>query len=744
MKRILTFFLALFIALGTSVKADEGMWLPMLVKQLNYAQMKAMGLQLTPEQIYDINNSSLKDAIVIFGRGCTGEIISPEGLLLTNHHCGYGSIQAVSTVEHDYLTDGFWAYSKKEEIPIEGLTVQFLVRIDDVTKDVLDGVTDEMTEQERNDVIGKHTKELAKKLTEGTNYKAVVKPFFGGNEYYAYIYETFKDIRLAGAPPSSIGKFGADTDNWMWPRHTGDFSMFRVYTAPDGSPAEYAEDNVPLKSKHFLPINISGVKNNDFAMILGYPGSTDRYLTSYGVDLAIDESNPTIVEIRRKKLDIMREDMDASDEVRIKYASKYAGTANYWKYFIGQTKGLKRLKVAEKKKELEDEFQKWADANPERQKKYGEALQMIEDAYKNIAKYNLSKWYFFEGVYRGPEILRYAGSFARLAKALESKDKAEEAQKMAETLKASAAKHFKNYNAPTDQKLLAAMLEMYVHNVPADQQPGFLKELNKKYKGDFAKYADKVFEKSIFTSQAKVDEFLSKPKAKAIKKDMAYKAFVAFMKQYREISGEIASSDKMLARGNRLFIDGLRKMNPDKVYYPDANFTQRLTYGTVQDYYPADAVHYNYFTTVKGILEKEDPDNWEFVVPEKLKELINNEDFGPYGENGDMKVCFLTTHDITGGNSGSPVINGKGELIGLAFDGNWEAMSGDIAFEPELQRTINVDIRYVMFIIDKFAGAQNLIDEMTITDVDENPAPAPKIVEEMEELQEVEEAAPVE
>ena len=727
MRRLLTLALAFFIGFGTYVKADEGMWLPMLVKQLNYAQMQKMGLQLSPEEIYSINNSSLKDAIVIFGRGCTGEIVSPEGLLLTNHHCGYGSIQGVSTVEHDYLTDGFWAYTKKEEIPIEGLTVQFLDRIEDVTATILEGVTDEMTEDERNEIIDKNRKTLAEQLTEGTDLKAVIKPFFGGNEYYAYIYETFTDIRFVGAPPSSIGKYGADTDNWMWPRHTGDFSMFRVYTAPDGAPAAYSEENIPLKSKHFLPINISGVEKGDFSMIMGYPGSTDRYLTSFGVEMAIDKTNPTIVDIRRKKLDIMREDMDASDAVRIQYASKYAGTANYWKYFIGQTKGLKRLNVAAKKKALEDEFTKWANATPERKKKYGDALGMIEEAYKNIETFDLAKTYFFEGIYRGPEILRYAMSFGGLAKALENKDDTEKAEKMTQRLKDGAAKYFKDYNAPTDQKLLAAMLKMYAENVPQDQQPEFMKDLTKKYKGDFDAYAAKVFDKSIFTSLAKVDAFLAKPKAKSITKDPAYIASIAFMKNYREINKQISKSDKMLERGNRLFIDGLRKMNPDKVYYPDANFTQRLTYGTVEDYYPADAVHYNYFTTVDGILEKEDPNNWEFVVPDKLKELIKNKDFGPYGDDGEMKVCFLTTHDITGGNSGSPVINGKGELIGLAFDGNWEAMSGDIAFEPELQRTINVDIRYVMFIIDKYAGAQNLIDEMVITEEDEAPKLAPNV-----------------
>lgn len=700
--------------ISTQSRADEGMWIPLLVDRLNYVDMQEMGLNLTAEEIYSINNSSLKDAIVIFGGGCTGEIISKDGLLLTNHHCGYGTIQSHSTVEHDYLSDGFWAMSREEELVNPGLSVRFLVRIEDVSERVLSELNDNMTEEERSKKINEISDKIEEEAKEGTHYTASVRSFFMGNEFYLFVYEIFRDVRLVGAPPSSIGKFGADTDNWMWPRHTGDFSLFRVYTAPDGSPSEYAEGNVPMKPKYHLPVSVKGVNQGDFSMILGYPGGTDRYLTSYGVKLAVDESNMTIVKIREEKLAIMRQGMDADEAVRIQYASKYAGTANYWKYFIGQTKGLKRLKVYDKKVALEKRFTKWVNASSERKARYGEALNDIEKGYDILKKYNLSRWYYREAIYRGSEILGYAGRFGSLRQLLEDDAEQEKIDKAVDRLRSSTERHFKNYNANIDQNLLASMMSMYYMNVPADQQPEMLMDLAKKNGGDFTAWAADVFEKSIFSSPEKVNAFLEDPKAKKIAKDPAYMAMKAFSDNYAELNKKMSESDDYFSKGNRLFIAGLREMEQDKVFYPDANFTMRLTYGTVQDYFPADAVRYEYFTTLSGVMEKEDPDNWEFVVPEKLKELYNNKDYGIYGNGDTMPVCFLTNHDITGGNSGSPVINGDGELIGLVFDGNWEAMSGDIAFEPALQRTINVDIRYVLFIIDKFAGAQNIIDELTI------------------------------
>ncbi len=719
MKKLLIGIIAFMLMFNTAVKADEGMWIPLLINK-NIAEMQEMGLKLTAQDIYDVNHSSLKDAVTIFGRGCTGEIISPEGLLLTNHHCGYGSIQQVSTPQDNYLKDGFWAMNKGEEIPVEGLTVQFLDHMKDVTAKTLDGVNPNMSKAERDSVVQNNIKYIVEFETKDSDFNAKVVPFFGGNEYYLFVYTTYRDIRLVGTPPESIGKFGADTDNWMWPRHTGDFSMFRVYTAPDGKPATYSEDNVPLEAKHYLPVNIAGVEKGDFAMIMGYPGSTDRYLSSFGVDQAINITNPTIVEIREEKLAKMREGMDADDAVRLQYATKFAHTANYWKYFIGQTKGLKRLNVKGKKEQEEAEFQKWIDKNPKAKMKYGDALPLIKQGYEELGQYELANMYFIEGVYRGPEILGYAYRYNRLLKVLENKKaEQEEIDKTVDGLKAGVDGYFKDYNEQIDRNIFASMMKMYHNNVPLDLQPPYLIKMNKKFKGDYNKYADYVFGKSIFATKAGVEEFLKSPKKKKLAKDPAFVAVDAFFSEFRSMRAKMADASEKLEKGNRLYIAGIRAMNPDKNYSPDANFTMRLTYGTVQDYYPADAVHYEYFTTMDGIMEKEDPNNWEFIVPDKLKEIYETKDFGPYGEDGVMKVCFLTTHDITGGNSGSPVINGKGELIGLAFDGNWEAMSGDIAFEPELQRTINVDIRYVLLIIDKFAGATNLIDEMTI--VNERP-----------------------
>jgi hypothetical protein len=716
MKKVLFAFVMLIAGLSPNAKADEGMWLPIFVERLNYVDMQEMGLKLTPEEIYSINQSSIKDAIIIFGRGCTGEVVSSNGLIFTNHHCGYGQIQSHSTVDNDFLTDGFWAMSHKEELPNAGLTATFLVRIEDVTDKVTGVINDNMNEEERNSEIRKISKTLSDEATEGTHYEASVRSFYAGDEFYLFVYERFLDVRLVGAPPSSIGKYGADTDNWMWPRHTGDFAIFRIYTGPDGKPAAYAEENIPLKPKHHLPISLDGVENGDFAMIMGYPGSTDRYRSSWGVELAIEESNPTIVAIRDQKLNVMRSYMDASDEVRIKYASKWAGTSNYWKYYIGQTRGLKRLKVIEKKQAEEAAFAQWANANPERKAMYGEVLSMREEAINKQREFNLARIYLNEAISRGSEILTFSRRFNKLSEMLQEKDTDEELlNEEIKKLRSSAESFFKNYHMPLDRELLGTMLKTYYENVPAHQQPAMLAEIDKKYKGDFHAFADKLFSKSIFTSLESVNKFLDKPRSKTITNDPATELAEAFAALQPVIRTMQSGINDIAAKSERLYIRGLREMMADeKVLYPDANFTMRLTYGQVLDYKPADAVHYDYITTLSGVMEKEDPTNWEFFVPEKLKELYRKKDYGRYDQNGEMIVGFISNNDITGGNSGSPVINAKGELIGIAFDGNWEAMSGDIAFEPAIQRTISVDIRYVLFIIDKFAGAQNIIDELTI------------------------------
>ena len=717
LKKLLSTFLIISLLVNLRATADEGMWIPLLLKDLNYRDMKRMGLQLTAEEIYSINKSSLKDAIVQLGNGCTGVIVSKDGLLLTNHHCAFHYIQSHSTIEHNYLAEGFWAMTREEEFTNEGLSVKFLVRIEDVTDKILSELHDTLTEKERNEKVQKLSDKISKHATKDTYYNAYVKSFFGGNDYYLFVYEIYKDVRLVGAPPSAIGKFGGNTDNWMWPRHTGDFAVFRVYMSPDGKPAKYSADNVPYKSKYHLPVTLNGVKENDFSMILGYAGRTDRYLTSYGVKQAINITNPAIVKIRDKKLSILREEMSKSNNIRLKYSSKYAATSNYWKYFIGQTNGIRRLNVLEKKKALENEFQKWIDEKSERKAKYGNVLNEIEQTFKQLEKYNLVKAYYNEATFRGPDVINFAVKFLPLYELL-SKEQVNEddKNKLIEKLKKETEKFYRDFNLETEKKLFANLLKMFFDDIDKEYHPTIFNDVEEKYKGDFNKFTDIVYRKSIFADKKTVLSFLNNPSFKTLDKDLGFRTMYSIRGNYKKYELISKPIRERLAIGNRTFIQGLREMQSDKIFYPDANSTMRLTYGKVMDYVPRDAVEYDFYTTFKGVVEKEDDMSDEFVVPIKLKELYSKKDYGQYGENQEMKVCFITNNDITGGNSGSPVINGKGELTGLAFDGNWEAMSSDIAFEPDLQRTIIVDIRYVLFIIDKFAGAKHLIEEMTVID----------------------------
>ncbi|MBA7526630.1 Dipeptidyl-peptidase 7 [subsurface metagenome] len=713
MKKIISLFFSFLISFSFLVKADEGMWLLPLLEKLNMGAMTKMGLKLTAEEIYSINQSSLKDAIVIFGGGCTAEIVSDQGLLLTNHHCGYGRIQAHSTVENDYLRNGFWAMSKEEELANPGLSVTFLVRIEDVSEKINSELNDDLTEETRYNKIREISGQIEDEATEGNHYSARVQSFFGGNYFYLMVYERYTDVRLVGAPPSSIGKYGGDTDNWMWPRHTGDFSVFRIYSGPDGKPAVYSPDNIHLKPKHYLPVSVKGVDKGDFAMVLGYPGGTQRYMTSYRIDEVLRITHPNRIKIRGIRQDIMLEDMLASDKVRIQYSSKYSGSSNYWKFSIGQSQGLKRLKIKEKKQKLEDMFREWTDVDPVRKQKYGEALDLIKTSIEAKKEYSHADQYLMECLLRGSEIISAARRLTGLYEALEEGNQ-EDIDNQAERIKTSMANFFKDYSPPTDRKIVKAMFKLYAQNVIEEYQPTIFNEIRSKYKGNFDKFVDAMFDKSVIVNQTKLNTFLDKPNKKVLEKDPGFKASRSIFGKFMELRTKTAEFDTDLAKGRRLYIAGLMEMHQDRVFYPDANFTMRITYGTVGDYDPQDAVHYSYQTTLKGVMEKEDPDNFEFVVEEKLKELYEKKDYGVYGKDGVMPVCFTTNNDITGGNSGSPVINANGELIGLAFDGNWEAMSGDIAFEPELQKCISVDIRYVLFIMDKFAGAKHLVDEMTI------------------------------
>ena len=718
MKYLISLLLSIFLSF--SLIADEGMWLPQLLKSLNEKDMIERGLKLTADDIYDINNSSLKDAIVsLNGGGCTAEMISSNGLMLTNHHCAFGSIQTHSTLENDYLKDGFWAMSNAEELKNDNVTATFLISIEDVSERINSFLNNQMSEDERRAKIAEISKVISKEVSDSTSYSANVKSYFGGNDFYLLIYETFKDVRLVGAPPSSIGKFGGDTDNWMWPRHTGDFSLYRVYMAPDGSPASYDLENIPYKPKHHLPIQLEGVENEDYTMIMGYPGRTNRYLTSFGISEALEISNPTTVDIRTEKLAVIKDGMDANKRVKIQYASKYASTSNYWKYYIGQSKSLKAMKVFDKKKDIENAFEEWVESGDSSvQEKYGNVLEMIESAYNKNKRIALNRTYLNEAVFQGSEILYFSYMMKNRIASL-PKDKKERLTSIRK-LKKLAKDFYKNYNASVDEKLLSSMLSMYYYNVPKNQHAPVFKKIENQMLGfkklDFDFYAQNVFKRSVFSSKEKCMEFLQNPTLSRVSRDLAFTTMNSIYDKYmKEIYPTRKSVRAALSKGNRLFMSGLREMDTSKSFYPDANSTMRVTYGSIGDYSPGNAMHYDYFTTIDGIIEKEDETNEEFIVPEKLKELYKMSDYGRYADkNGDLRINFISSNDITGGNSGSPVMNAWGELIGTAFDGNWESMSGDIAFENKIQRTISVDIRYILFIIDKYANASYLIDEMTI------------------------------
>ncbi len=704
MKKFLLLFVSLTLSL--SIFADEGMWLLPLLKKTNIKDMRAHGLKLSAEEIYSLNKNSLKDAIVIFGGGCTGEVVSPEGLVFTNHHCGFSSIQALSSVEHDYLKNGYWAMDRSQELPAPGLSVRFVRSIEDVSKKVLKGVKDDMPEKERNAKIDENRKELEEALKKANAGKQIlVRDFFGGNQFFAFVIETYNDIRFVGAPPSSIGKFGGDTDNWMWPRHTCDFSVFRIYAAPDGvTPAAYSTDNVPYKAPVHLTVSTKGYKEGDFAMIIGFPGSTERYMTSYEIDDMLNVSNPNRIYIRGERQKILSERMATSDKIRIQYASKYASSSNYWKNAIGMSRGIKKLGVKAEKEAEEKAFAAWVNEKPSRVKEYGNALTLLRESTAELSPVDSEMQVLSEAVLRSIEMSGIARSVNTAIARGATTDK----------IKSGAADLYKDFDLETDRQVAIRMLEIVKEMLPAERLPEFYKTIDIYFGGDISAFVNDMYSKSVFTSQERFESVADQPDV--LKNDPAAKLGNSVYEQYAALRKSRVAAMARFDEGHRLFIKGLMEMYPKKSFYPDANSTIRLTYGNIEPYSPADGVEYKYYTTLKGVIDKEDPTNpIDFTVPDKLKELYAAGDWGRYGDSdGKLHACFLSNNDITGGNSGSPVMNANGHLIGLAFDGNWEAMSGDVAFEPDLQRCINVDVRYVLFIIDRFGGAGWLLNEMTI------------------------------
>lgn len=716
MKKITLFCLLFLLSMGF-VKADEGMWIPSLIQELNEKEMQDLGMNLSAEDIYSVNHSSLKDAIVKIP-GCTAEIVSEQGLILTNHHCGYGRIQAHSTLDHNYLTDGFWAMNKSEELPNKGMYARLLISIEDVSDEVLSDLANDLSEADRSKEIQKRIKVLVKEATKDTHYDAFVRPFYYGNKYYLFLNETFKDVRLVGAPPSNIGKFGGDTDNWMWPRHTGDFSVFRIYADTNNLPAEYSEHNIPYTPKNHLKISMKGVDEGDFTMVFGYPGRTQEYLPSYGVKLNTEILNPIRINLRTERLNIFKREIEKNKKVRIQYASKSAGVANGWKKWQGETRGIRRFDAVGKKVKFEKEFIAWAKADESRNELYGSLIADFEKSYDAGVPLQIANTYVREAGY-GIEIVRFASRFASLLKK-DSKNDSKAHAKRLKSLKSSTEKFFKDYYQPIDEEVFVALLKKYKNEVPVQFLPDFFNRIQSKYKGDYQKYAAFVFKKSIFTSEEKVLKVLNNKKAnyKAFEKDPVMK-IVLSLKQMENtmIKPDLNKLNAKVLKLQRYYMKAQMEMQPNRRFYPDANSTIRVHYGQVKAFVPMDAVNYKHFTTLEGILEKENPDVYDYVVEQKLKELFNNKDYGRYADkDGKIHVCFIAANHTSGGNSGSPILNADGQLLGLNFDRNWEGTMSDLSYDPSICRNISVDIRYVLFIIDKFAGAGHLVDEMTLVE----------------------------
>lgn len=710
---------ALIMLITCSVKADEGMWLLQLMQeQHSIDMMKKQGLKLNAQDLYNPNGVSLKDAVGIFGGGCTGEIISPEGLILTNHHCGYSFIQQHSSVEHDYLTDGFWATSRDKELPTPGLKFTFIERIEDVTDIINKKIADnEMTATESfsRSVLDKVAADLHQQsdLKDKKGISPQVLPFYAGNKFYLIYKKIYSDVRMVAAPPSSIGKFGGETDNWMWPRHTGDFSIFRIYADANGEPADYSADNTPLKTVKHLPISIKGINEGDYAMIMGFPGSTSRYLTVSEVKQRMEASNAPRIRIRGMRQDVLKAAMNSSDKIRIQYANKYAGSSNYWKNSIGMNKAIIDNNVLETKAEQETVFYKFA--TEQNNEAYQKVVDQINTLIASTQPLTYQRTCFTEVFISAIEFTTPGKLFDKMKEAIEEKN-TERIDSLKNTFQKTFDRiHNKDYDHEVDRQVAKALFPLYAEMVPSSERPAVYSIITQEYKGDYEKFINEMYDNSIMASQANLDKFLKKPNVKALENDLSSRYYQTIIDKFYSLNNQLTPLQDELDLLHKTYIRGLGEMKLPTPSYPDANFTIRLTYGNIKSYNPRDGVHYKYYTTAKGVLEKEDSTNREFNVPAKLKELILNADYGRYAlPDGEMPVCFLTNNDITGGNSGSPVLNENGELIGCAFDGNWESLSGDINFDNNMQRCINLDIRYVLFILEKLGGCGHLINEMTI------------------------------
>jgi len=722
MKKLLLQFVTFVTLLQTSgAVPDEGMWIPVLIEKYNIRLMQEKGFKLSAEDIYSVNRASMKDAVVSFGGGCTAEMISPDGLILTNHHCGYGRIQSLSSLENDYLTNGFWAMSRDEELPCPGLFVTLLKWMEDVTDKVLKGVTAGMDDSAREEIISANSEAIRRSAIVGTGYTAGVRPFYMGNQYFLLVYETFNDVRLVGAPPSAIGKFGGETDNWVWPRHTGDFSLFRIYANKDNKPASYSKENVPYKPLYHFPISLKGVNEGDFTMVFGYPGSTSQYVPSYHIEMVKDHINPEMIAIRTKKIEIMEAAMNTNPLIRLQYSAKKSGIANAWKKWIGENQGLERMNTVAKKQEYERRITEWISSDETRKNRYGHILPRYRELYSQMKDYSLVNSFtndvFFSYGAEAVGFARYMVAFAGLYGSGSDPGKIEAARN---DLIITARGFFKNYNIDTDRKLFEAVMTMYGEKLDTRWQAPEYTRIKNYCRGDFRSFADKTYGRSVFTDSARFSAFIkgfNKGSLAKLEKDPYYRLARSvgdFMAA--NVRGEFMRISSEIQRLNRDYMTLQMDFDKERLFYPDANSTLRVAYGTVQGYHSRDAVWFKHYTTLRGIMEKDNPEIFDYDVPEKLKQLYRNRDYGKYTRNGEVPVCFIANNHTAGGNSGSPVINADGHLIGINFDRAWEGVASDMAFNPGQSRNISLDIRFVLFIIDKYADAGYLLKEMTIVE----------------------------